>query len=80
METDIDIPRVAPPLPSNNADLPLMLPSSTPRFEGFSLVSALHPLLIILALLYCFPGLFSDHTAQALVETCRLDVYIESEL
>lgn len=78
METDIDIPPVAPA--PNNADLPLMLPPSTrtPWFEGISLVSALHPLAIILALLYYLPGLFSDHAAQALVETCRLDTFIES--
>ncbi len=32
----------------------------------------------MLALLYYLPGLFSDHTAQALVETCQLDAFIES--
>ena len=65
-----DLPIVPPP----NADIPLMLTSSTPRPDG--LVTALHPLLIILLLLYLLPGLFSDPTAQALVETCKLDTYI----
>ena len=70
METDIPI--VPPP----NADLPLMLSTSTPRPDG--LVTALHPLIIILLLLYLLPGLFSDPTAQALVETCHLDAFIQS--
>ncbi len=75
METEIDVPVAPAP---TNANLPLMLPSDSPRSEPVSLVTALHPLLIILALLYYLPGLFSDHTAQALVETCQLDAFIES--
>lgn len=67
-----DIPIVPPP----NGDLPLMLTSSTPRSDG--LLTALHPLVIILLLFYLLPGLFSDPTAQALVETCQLDTYITS--
>ena len=69
MAPGTDIPIVPPP----NADLPLML-SSTSRSD--SLVTALHPLFIICLLLYLLPGLFSDPTAQALVETCQLDAYI----
>ena len=71
MATGTDIPIVPPP----NPDLPLML-SSTPPSD--SLVTALHPLLLIFLLLYLVPGLFSDPTAQALVETCQLDAYIDS--
>ena len=71
MATGTDIPIVPPP----NADLPLML-SSTPRPD--TLVTALHPLFIIFILLYLLPGLFSDPTAQALVETCHLDAYIDA--
>lgn len=68
---DRDIPLVPPP----NADLPLLL-SSTPRPDP--LVTALHPLIIILLLLYLLPDLFADPVAQALVETCQLDAYIDA--
>ena len=72
----------APPLPPNaEVDVPLMPISAAPRSSECELISrllsALHPLIITLALLYLVPGLFFDPTAQALVEWCQLDVFID---
>lgn len=59
------------------ANVPLMtLP--TPRSE--SLITALHPLIVCVLLLYLLPGLFSDYTAQAVWETYHLDTFIASGL
>lgn len=54
------------------------MPLPTPRSE--SLVTALHPLIICLLLLYLLPGLFSDYTAQVVWETYHLDAFIASGL
>lgn len=71
MEAEIITPPAVP-----TADLPLMSITSPPRStEG--LVKALRPLIVIVLSLYYLPGLFSDPTAQALVETCGLDTYID---
>lgn len=67
-------------IPTHHADpayVPLMS-TLTPRSE--SLVTALHPLIVCLLLLYLLPGLFCDYTAQAVWETYRLDALIDSGL
>ena len=45
-----------------------------------SLVTALHPLIVCVLLLYWLPGLFSDETAQAVWEAYRLDTFIADHL
>ena len=45
-----------------------------------SLVTALHPLIVCVLLLYWLPGLFSDDTAQAVWEAYRLDTFIAGHL
>ena len=45
-----------------------------------SLITALHPLILCLLLLYWLPDLFSDDTAQAVWETYRLDTLITGHL
>lgn len=45
-----------------------------------SLVTALHPLIVCVLLLYCLPGLFSDDTAQAVWHAYRLDILIAGHL
>ena len=68
-----------PPRDIGPADVSLPLMSlQTPRSE--SLVIALHPLIVSLLLLYLFPGLFSDYTAQFVWETYHLDSLIASHL
>lgn len=57
----------------NPAHRPLMS-SPTPRSE--TLVTALHPLIVCLLLLFLLPGLFSDHTAQIVWDTYHLDAFI----
>lgn len=59
------------------ADVPLMS-LQTPRSDG--LVIVLHPLMVSLLLLYLFPSLFSDYTAQLVWETYHLDTLIASQL
>lgn len=44
------------------------------------LIAAVHPLIVCLLLLYLVPGLFSDPVAQALVNSCQLDAYIQTSL
>ena len=48
---------------------------SAPR-SSESLVTALHPLIACLLLLYLLPGLFSDSIAQAVWEAYHLDAFI----
>ncbi len=74
MEAEIPLIVAAPaPPPANNADLdlPLLSLPDAPRSSECILI-------ILLALLYLVPGLFFDPTAQALVEWCRLDPFIDS--
>lgn len=66
-----------PPQDVGPANIPLMT-FPTPRSE--SLVTALHPLIVCVLLLYLLPGLFSDYTAQAVWETYHLDTFIASSL
>jgi len=85
MEAEIPLIVAAPaPPPANNADLdlPLLSLPDAPRSSECILITrllaALYPLILLLALLYLVPGLFFDPTAQALVEWCRLDPFIDS--
>ena len=45
-----------------------------------NLITALHPLIVCVLLLYYLPGLFSDDTAQAVWELYRLDTFIAGHL
>ena len=45
-----------------------------------TLITALHPLIVCVLLLYCLPGLFSDDTAQAVWDAYRLDTIIADHL
>lgn len=68
---------IIPPQGGDPAPVPLTS-LSTPRSE--SLVTALHPIIVCLLLLYLLPGLFSDYTAQAVWETYHLDTFIASRV
>lgn len=68
---------IPPPQDVDPAQVPLM---SFPTPPSESLVTALHPLIVCLLLLYLLPGLFSDYTAQAVWETYHLESFIASAL
>ena len=70
------------PAPNGNAevDVPLMCSAPPPRQDEYIpfILAKLHPLILLLTFLYLFPGLFSDPTAHALVQSCQLDSFVDS--
>ncbi|KAL6721934.1 hypothetical protein ACLMJK_001039 [Lecanora helva] len=77
------VPPAPPPLANGrgDVDVPLTYSAGEPPRSSECIpiaIAALHPLIFILALLYFFPGLFSDVTAHTLVAPCQLDELIDN--